>query len=129
LDYWCANTDESRVPPYDFKDPRLETDRADVPLDTSASAVVAEQLARLAVTSRRTASEVQVTRALAPVIDGLLKHLTGMGNATTPTRERGILLDGCFNEPKGYATRSELIWGTAYLLFALYYLKTGRVVE
>ena len=27
------------------------------------------------------------------------------------------------------ATRSELIWGTAYLLFALYYLKTGRVVE
>jgi unsaturated chondroitin disaccharide hydrolase len=128
LNYWRANTDDSWIPPYDFKDPRLETERASVPLDTSAAAVIVEQLARLAVTSRRTAAEAQVTQALAPVIEGLIGHLTGMG-ATVPNLERGILLHGCFNQPRNYATRSELIWGTAYLLFALYYLKTGRVVE
>jgi unsaturated chondroitin disaccharide hydrolase len=167
LNYWRDNTDESWVPPYDFKDPKLETDRASVPLDTSAAAVVVEQLARLAVMprARRTAAEAPALQALAPMIDGLLGHLTGMdGKATSnrergttavdrergataasrergataadrergvtaPRLERGILLDGCFNQPKNYATRSELIWGTAYLLFALYYLKTGRVVE
>jgi hypothetical protein len=41
----------------------------------------------------------------------------------------GVLMDGCFNYLKQYATDSELIWGTAYLLFALSYLKTRRVVE
>jgi unsaturated chondroitin disaccharide hydrolase len=128
LDYWRANTDDSWVPPYDFKDPKLETDAAAVPLDTSAAAIVAEQLARLAVRPNRTAAEARLTQALTSIIDGLLKHLTGMGESCAD-KEGGILLHGCFNQPKNYATRSELIWGTAYLLFALYYLKTGRVVE
>ena len=61
------------------------------------------------------------------MIDGLIARLTPVaGGRQSP---RGMLLDGCFNQPRRYANRSELIWGTAYLLFALYYLRTGRVVE
>ena len=62
-----------------------------------------------------------------PMIDGLLTHLTALDDADK--RTPGMLLDGCFNQPRRYANRSELIWGTAYLLFALSYLRTGRVVE
>ena len=60
-------------------------------------------------------------------IDGLIAHLTLPGDDSG--HAPGVLQNGCFNGPKPYAERSELIWGTAYLLFALYYLKTGQVVE
>lgn len=127
LDYWMANTDASGVPPWDFKDPDLEKDRASVPLDTSAAAVVVEQLARLAVRPGLPPGARAAAARLRPMLDGLLQHLTPLERA--PGQPVGVLLDGCFNQPKRYANRSELIWGTAYLLFALYYLKTGRVVE
>ena len=127
LDYWMKNSDDGGIPPWDFKDPALATDPASVPLDTSAAAVVVEQLARMAVLpDLPTAARAAVDR-LPTMLDGLLRHLTpGDGSTKHPP---GMLLDGCFNQPKRYANRSELIWGTAYLLFALYYLKTGRVVE
>lgn len=127
LDYWIANTDDTMVPPYDFKDPLLNSNKAAVPLDTSAAAVVAEQLARLAILKDLPSEAQTAASKVEPMIDGLLKHLTL--NADSSVHSRGILLHGCFNQPKKYATESELIWGTAYLLFALYYLKTGRVVE
>ena len=73
-------------------------------------------------------AEAQRIAELAPAfIEGLLQHLTLPEDGCA--RSSGILLDGCMNKPKNYATRSELIWGTAYLLFSLYYLKTGTVVE
>lgn len=127
LNYWTANCDSTRVPPYDFKDPRLTSDRAAVPLDTSAAAVVAEQLSRIAVLENLPPEAEDIAAQVTPFIEGLLGHLTSTGDARA--KSRGVLLDGCFNQPKNYATRSELIWGTAYLLFALYYLKTGRVFE
>ena len=127
LDYWIANADPGGVPPWDFKDPDLESDRASVPLDTSAAAVVVEQLARLAILEDLPPDAKRAADRMEPMIDGLLVHLTQAGNAGK--RPVGILQNGCFNQPKRYANRSELIWGTAYLLFALYYLKTGRVVE
>lgn len=68
-----------------------------------------------------------VERYLAPLIDGLLSCLTPLDE--NDTREPGILLEGCFNYRKRYTISSELVWGTVYLLFALYYLKMGRVVE
>jgi len=127
LDYWMQNSGPSGIPPWDFKDPALESDPASVPLDTSAAAVVVEQLARLAILKNQTPLAQKATARLQPMLDGLLQHLTPLD--TRPGLPAGMLLDGCFNQPKRYANRSELIWGTAYLLFALYYLKTGRVVE
>ena len=127
LDYWVANTDATLVPPYDFKDPALQSDRASVPVDTSAAAVVAEQLARLSILPDLSADARRIAAMAPAFINGLLGHLTLPGDhrAASP----GVLLDGCMNQPRRYATRSELIWGTAYLLFSLYYLKTGVVVE
>ena len=166
LDYWMANSPADGVPPWDFKDPALEgvnwraaqrtsdpgsdppadpLAARDVPRDTSAAAVVVEQLARLAVAPpplhRRQASALHpapsaprsadavnplhgaaaqaVLNRLEPMLDGLVSRVDAQGR----------LLEGCFNQPRRYANRSELIWGTAYLLFALHALQTGRVVE
>lgn len=119
LGYWSAHSGADGVPPWDFKDPELAIDPSAVPVDTSAAAVVIEQLARMAILPALPAGARALLERLPPMLDGLLRHLT----------PAGVLLDGCFNQPKRYANRSELIWGTAYLLFALYYLKTERVVE
>jgi unsaturated chondroitin disaccharide hydrolase len=127
LDYWLDNTDGSRVPPYDFKDPLLTSDKSMVPLDTSAAAIVLEQLARISILKNLPPEAKYVASKAGVFVDGLLQHLTLPGDSRA--RSAGVLLHGCFNRPKNYATTSELIWGTAYLLFALYYLKTGRVVE
>jgi unsaturated chondroitin disaccharide hydrolase len=127
LDYWIANTEGSLIPPYDFKDPLLKSDRAAVPLDTSAAAVVVEQLARITLLKDLPPEAEAVASNTVPFIEGLLKHLTSKEDGQA--RSAGVLLHGCFNRPKNYATASELIWGTAYFLFALYYLKTGRIVE
>lgn len=127
LDYWLDRTGPGGVPPWDFKDPDLASNPGAVVRDSSAAAIVVEQLARLAIRSDLPPDAARVAARIGPMIDGLLEHLTlpGDGSGLAP----GILRDGCFNRPRDYATRSELIWGTAYLLFALYYLKTGRVVE
>ena len=135
LKYWVENCDETLVPPYDFKD-----EEEGLPRDTSAAAIVVEQLARMKVSSRLgvAPSDLQpailadplaqeVVAYLEPMLDGLLKCLTPVDEEDK--RIPGILLEGCFNYPKSYAVNTETIWGTAYLLFALYYLKTGHVVE
>ncbi len=127
LNYWLANADADGIPPWDFKDPESGLHSAAPVLDTSAAAVVAEQLARLALLPDLPAAAAATAALTVRFIDGLLRHLTPLG--PEDTRPPGVLLDGCFNQPRRYANRSELIWGTAYLLFALYYLKTGRVVE
>ncbi len=95
-------------PPWDFSD-------ESGPRDTSASAIVIEQLARMKVEGVENCEE--FTDRLDPMIEGLRQHVL-------PT---GRLVDGCFNQPKKFANRSELIWGTAYLLMALYYLERGSV--
>ncbi|MDM0012012.1 hypothetical protein QTH87_06105 [Variovorax sp. J22P168] len=126
LDYWMANCGADGVPPWDFKDPELDTNPGSVPLDTSASAIVVEQLARMAVKGGLPPDASRACARLEPMLDGLIAH---MGRATGDGSPPGMLRDACFNQPKRYANRSEVIWGTAYLLFALYYLRTGRVVE
>lgn len=127
LDYWVHRSNADCIPPWDFDatEEGLEGERP--VLDTSAAAIIAEQLARLALMSNLRATAVATANLVEPFIDGLLKHLTPVD--AQDARAPGILLDGCFNQPRRYATRTELIWGTAYLLFALYYLKTGRVIE
>lgn len=127
LSYWMANSGPDGIPPWDFKDSAIAIDPQSVPLDTSAAAIVVEQLARLAVLADRPKTADFAMEHLDVMMQGLLHHLTPVqGGKHEP---RGMLMNGCFNQPKQYANRSELIWGTAYLLFALYYLKTGRVME
>jgi len=58
------------------------------------------------------------------MLDGLVAHLAPIDAVTS--RPSGRLIDGCFNQPKRFANRSELVGGTAYLLFSLFYLKSGR---
>ncbi len=101
------------VPPWDFDDPGGLR-------DTSAAAIVVEQLARMAVEARGDALAGEVaefTDHLEPMLEALAEHV----------RPTGRLVDGCFNRPRGFAQDSELIWGTAYLLMALCYLEEGRV--
>ncbi len=120
--YWIDNSDDTLIPPWDFKDSMLEKSLGDVAKDTSAAAIVVEQLARLAIKPADMldyAVRELIEKYLAKMIDGLLGSLTS----------DGVLKDGCFNHPKNYARNSELIWGNAYLLMALYYLKTAQVVE
>jgi unsaturated chondroitin disaccharide hydrolase len=118
LGYWQRNSAAHGVPPWDFMDPSLATATDQVPLDTSALAIVVEQLARIAVMPTHHAGADSVLAYLQPMLDGLLQFLT----------PAGVLTQGCFNQPKRYANRSELIWGTAYLLIALYTLKKGRAL-
>lgn len=127
MGYWLANSNQHHIPPWDFKDPKLQENPTGVPLDTSAAAVVAEQLARISILQPLPREAGEIADLTEPFIDGLLCYLTPLNQGDG--RQPGILLEGCFNQPKLYANRSELIWGTAYLLFALYYLKMGRVVE
>ena len=127
LGYWLQHSNADCIPPWDF-DATEDGLKGERPvLDTSAAAIVAEQLARLALMPNLRATAVATANLVEPFIDGLLKHLTPVD--AQDARAPGILVDGCFNQPRRYASRSELIWGTAYLLFALYYLKTGRVIE
>lgn len=37
------------------------------------------------------------------------------------------LVDGCFNQPLRFGTRAETVWGTAYLMMGLSYLRSGHV--
>ncbi len=122
LAYWLRHSDSSTVPPWDFMDPLLTTHPQSVPLDTSASAIVVEQLARIAARPDLSVKAPDMVETLHTMMAGLLTHLTRKTDS-----KPGRLLNGCFNQPREFANRSELIWGTAYLLFALYYLKTGKV--
>jgi len=115
LDYWWAHTGEDRIPAWDFAD----TDPG-APRDSSASAILAESLARLAVIADLPAAAQPVLARLSPLLDGLAARLTP--ERADDRRPRGMLLDGCFNRPAGVADRHELIWGDCYLLFALHCL-------
>ena len=121
FDYWWDNAGEDRVPPWDFKDPALP----DAPVDTSASAIVVEQLARMAVDPATPAEARRYVDRLEPMLDGLCQHMTPL--SADDGRAEGMIVDGCFNQPKQFANHHELIWTTAYTLMALYYLETGSV--
>lgn len=107
--YWQEKCGDG-VPAWDFDDPNG-------PVDTSASAIVIEQLARMKIENNDAAAQ-EFTRHLDPMIEGLIPYM----------RDQGRLIGGCFNQPREFANKSELIWGTAYLLMALSYLSEGRVI-
>jgi unsaturated chondroitin disaccharide hydrolase len=115
LDYWWTHTGEDRMPAWDLTDPDPAALR-----DSSAAAILAESLARLAVRRDLAAEVTPVVARLPALLDGLVARLTPASEGDR--RPRGMLLEGAFNHPRRVADRHELIWGDAYLLFALHCL-------
>ncbi|MFE5766419.1 sugar ABC transporter permease [Streptomyces sp. NPDC056492] len=88
--------------------PLADEGRPAGPLDTSAAAIAAVALLKLArVPGCRAAS--QYAYRAAAILERLVgEHLT-----------RGMLLDGCYDAGKGLAVRHELVWGDFFLAFGL----------
>ncbi|NXY95606.1 sugar ABC transporter permease [Streptomyces sp. BR123] len=95
------------VPPADSAHP-------DGPCDTSAAAVNAVALLKLAHTDTGRAERLR--RRAAAILRHLAEtHLSGEGGA----RPAGMLLDGCYDAREGTAVRHELIWGDFFLALGL----------
>ncbi|MGW7440941.1 sugar ABC transporter permease [Streptomyces sp. NPDC054849] len=94
--------------------PPADTDRPGGPLDTSAAAITAVALLKLARVPGPRAAEYG---ARAEAVLGRLAgtHLT----VRAPDRPPGMLLDGCYDAAKGLAVRHELIWGDFFLTLGL----------
>ncbi|MFJ9829490.1 sugar ABC transporter permease [Streptomyces sp. NPDC101160] len=107
--------DGALVPPADADDP-------DGPVDTSAAAVAAVallKLARVPGAAWATACAVRSEAVLHHLVD---VHLTRPGGM----RPAGMLLDGCYEAKSGLAVRHELVWGDFFLALGLAGL-LGRV--
>ncbi|MFD5700786.1 sugar ABC transporter permease [Streptomyces lasiicapitis] len=104
--------------------PPADEDHPDGPLDTSAAAITAVALLKLALLP---GAEACARRAEAIVHRLIGKHLSGAetDTSTGTTRPPGMLLDGCHDAPTQTAVRHELIWGDFYLALALAAL-TGK---
>jgi len=122
FDFWIDNTGDDFVPAWDFFDPKLK-DGVDVPVDTSALAIVVAQLARLAVLDNKPDDVQYFVDYLESMLEGLSSHLTPLPD--DDDRPAGMLLDGCFNNVKDFANRHELMWGNFFMLEALYCLERG----
>lgn len=94
--------------------PAADTDRPDGPLDTSAAAITAVALLKLARVPGP-ASAAYAHRAEAILRRIAEHHLTGPDSGRPP----GMLLDGCYDAAKGLAVRHELVWGDFFLALGL----------
>ncbi|WP_103503443.1 MULTISPECIES: sugar ABC transporter permease [Streptomyces] len=95
------------VPPADHA-------RRDGPRDTSAAAITAVALLKLAQAPGRPEGRYteRATRILARLVH---RHLSGGGTG----RPSGMLLDGCYEADRGLAARHEVIWGDYFLALGL----------
>ncbi|SCK30484.1 unsaturated chondroitin disaccharide hydrolase [Streptomyces sp. AmelKG-E11A] len=94
--------------------PYADTARPDGPLDTSAAAITAVALLKLARVPGPHAPT--YARRAGAILERLVRgHLTG----PEPGRPAGMLLDGCYDAPRGLAVRHELVWGAFFLALAL----------
>jgi unsaturated chondroitin disaccharide hydrolase len=118
FDYWWDNCG-AELPPYDFKDPDAKT----LPKDSSSSAIVTAALARLAVLKDIDSEALPLLERLDPMIEVMLAKTTPVDD--NDQRPVGMLLDGCFNQPKLFANDHELLWGDFYLMETLYCLEKG----
>lgn len=97
-DWYLDHVAADQVCFWDFDDPAIP----DAPRDTSATAIAAAALIRLA-----PLSEDRHRKAAADTVDALARrHMN----------QHGALVGGCYNQIKGVATSNELIWGDYFLL-------------
>ncbi|NGM70499.1 hypothetical protein G6M89_16065 [Natronolimnobius sp. AArcel1] len=104
--YYRDHVPDDLVPFWDFEHP----DRPNIPRDTSCAVLTAYGLTRL--------SETPETADLRSFGEDVLESLSQ--NYLTPVdaddeRHPGIVLEGCFNGPSGYADRHELVWSLYYM--------------
>ncbi|MCX4984714.1 sugar ABC transporter permease [Streptomyces sp. NBC_00572] len=102
--------------------PPADADRPGGPLDTSAAAIAAVALLKLALVPGAGWVPACVARAEAVLHRLTHAHLTRPGGPRPP----GMLLDGCYDAPNGTAVRHELVWGDFFLALGLTAL-LGRV--
>jgi unsaturated chondroitin disaccharide hydrolase len=108
-DWWLAHVPADSVAVWDFDDPAIpNTNR-----DTSATAIAAASLLKLAALSPRESKRRMYSEAAEATVGVLVDHYLG-GD--------GILRAGCFNKRIDLATKHELIWGDYYLYEALHVL-------
>ncbi|MFF3013279.1 sugar ABC transporter permease [Streptomyces sp. NPDC057939] len=94
--------------------PPARTGRPDGPLDTSAAAITAVALLKLARSPDPLAA--RYAHRAEEILDHLAReHVTGPGAG----RPAGMLLDGCYDAGRDLAVRHELIWGDFFLALGL----------
>jgi unsaturated chondroitin disaccharide hydrolase len=100
-EWYLGHVPEDLVCYWDFDDPAIP----DAPRDTSATAIAAAALVKLAALAgdRYRQAAQNTLHALAA------KHVSG----------NGALVDGCYGRRKGLATSNELIWGDYFMLEAI----------
>ncbi|MFF3325550.1 sugar ABC transporter permease [Streptomyces sp. NPDC002889] len=101
--------------------PPADEARPDGPLDTSAAAITAVALLKLARLPGPRVAEYSC-RAVA-ILDRLVSAHLSRPDGTRPA---GMLLDGCYDAGRGTAVRHELVWGDFFLALGLAAL-TGLV--
>ncbi|MEV6138946.1 hypothetical protein AB0L63_23355 [Nocardia sp. NPDC051990] len=95
--------------------PAAETVRS-APPDTSAAAIEAVALLKLAAVQRDSYSTARLRSRATDMIENLVTiHLSDV----TSARPAGMLLDGCYDLDRGSATEHELVWGDYFLALAL----------
>ena len=100
-DWYLDHLPADNVCFWDFDDPAIP----DAPRDTSATAIAAASLLKLAALG-----DARYREAAERIVDALAeRHLT----------RHGGLSDGCYDQHQNLATASELIWGDYFLLEAL----------
>lgn len=110
VSYYESNTPADLVPYWDFEHP----DAPAVPRDTSAAGLVAYGLTRL--DDRRGTSDLKATGDA--VLESIITdYLTP--TATDDDRPLGMVTEGCYNGPAGFATANELVWTDYYVAVAL----------
>jgi unsaturated chondroitin disaccharide hydrolase len=121
--YFVANAPEDLVPYYDFMDPAIP----DVERDTSAAAIVAASLVRLAAREHQWEPVRWLVQTGCRLVTSLVRsYLTPTG--PDDRRPTGMLIRGCFNKPRQIFPDAELLWGDHYLMEALYTLQELRAI-
>ncbi|MFF9145998.1 sugar ABC transporter permease [Streptomyces sp. NPDC014861] len=95
--------------------PPADAHRVGGPSDTSAAAITAVALLKLALAPGAVRPEACASRAEAVLHRLAHAHLTPPGGA----RPAGMLLDGCYDAGGGTAVRHELVWGDFFLALGL----------
>ncbi|GAA3169071.1 hypothetical protein GCM10010531_22650 [Blastococcus jejuensis] len=115
-DWWGDHLPPDGVARWDFAAPESDA------LDTSATAITAAALLRLAALEPGTTRADRHRAQAEAAVDSLTSRVTSGDDG----RPAGMLLDGCYHHGAGLATANELVWGDFHLLEALLML-TGRL--
>lgn len=111
VDFYREHAFEDGVPPWDFRHPERET----ISRDTSAAALAAYGLTRLPETTATTELVEFGESVLATLVEDYLTP-----RSQSDARPPGMVLEGCYNGPSGFADRNELFWTDYYLLYTLF---------